>query len=92
MPFGPTNAPLFYSAMMSDLQYEWDKIFLIKIKTLKYIDGGPIKVTDSLEIWPGGRKITHGTRTTIDDILLFCRNVTLILLYLEKICIIFRKY
>ena len=51
-----------------------------------------MKVTDSLDIWIGGRRITHGTRTIIGDILLFCSNLTLILLYLEFICIIFRKY
>ena len=78
--------------MMSDLKDECDKIFLIKVKALKYIDGEPIKVTDLLEIWLGGRRITHETRTIIDNILLFYINLTLILLYLEHICIILRKY
>ena len=35
MPFGPTNAPPFYSDMMSDLKDEWDKLFLIKVKALE---------------------------------------------------------
>ena len=47
MPFGPTNAPPFYSAKMNDLKDEWNKIFLLKVKELKYIDREPIKVTDS---------------------------------------------
>ena len=32
MIFGPTNAPPFYSATMSDFKYEWDKLFMIKVK------------------------------------------------------------
>ena len=35
MHFVPTNAPPFYSDMMSDLKDEWDKLFLIKVKALE---------------------------------------------------------
>ena len=92
IPFSPTNAPPFYSAMMSDLKDKWDKLFLIKVKSLNYIDSEPITVTDLLEIWLVGISITHGIRAIIDNILLFCSNLTIIFLYLEYICIIFRKY
>ena len=78
--------------MICDLKYEWDKLLFIKVKALKYIDIEPIKVTDLLGIWIGGRKITHGTRTIINELLLFCSNLTLILIHLECICILFQKY
>ena len=92
MTFGPTNAPPFYSDMGSDLKDERDKLLLIKVKALKYIDGEPIKSNDSLEISLRGRKVTHVTKTIIDEILLLCSYLMLLLLYLECICIIFRKY
>ena len=30
MRFGPTNAPLFYTAMMKDSKIQWDKLFIIQ--------------------------------------------------------------
>ena len=35
IPFGPTNAPDFYTAMMKDFTTEWDTLFLIRITALK---------------------------------------------------------
>ncbi len=32
MSFGPTNAPPFYSAMMSDLEQQWDVLFLEELQ------------------------------------------------------------
>ena len=34
MPFGPTNAPAFYTAMMHDFQLDWEKLFLETIPTI----------------------------------------------------------
>ena len=67
MTFGPTNATPFYLDTMSDLKDKWDKLFLIKVTSLKYIEGKPIKVTDLLEIWLGGRKshMKHGILSMI---------------------------
>ena len=92
MPCGPTNAPTFYSATMSDFEYEWDTLFIIRVKALSYIDGEPVPITDSFEIFVGNQKITSGTKKIIDDILIYCRNKFLILLHLECICMIFCKY
>ena len=46
---------------------------------------------DSFEIFLGGQKITNGTKTIIDDILLQWSKKLLLLLYLEYMGIIFRK-
>ena len=86
MPFGITNSPPFYSAMMSDLKDEWDKLLFMKVKALKYIDS---KVADFLEMCLEGRKITHEPWNIINDILLYCINLTLIFMCLECICIFF---
>ena len=71
MPFGPTNAPNFYSAMKSNFIDEWEKIFIIPVKSLYYIDGEPVHVTDSFEICVDKQNITSGTKTVIYDILLY---------------------
>ena len=92
MPFGPTNAPTFYSAIVRNFKDEWDKLFIIRFKALSYTNGEPVRGTDSFEIFVGKQKITSGTKKTIDGILLYCINKLIIFLYLECICIIFRKY
>ena len=74
MPFGPTNAPLFYSSIMRNFKDKWEELFIISVKALSYIDGEPVHVTDSFEIFVGGKKITTGTKTIIDNILLYYSN------------------
>ena len=32
MPFGPVNAPGFYSCMMGDFKKEWDSLFLSSVR------------------------------------------------------------
>ena len=39
MPFGTTNTPPLYSAMMSNFKDSWDKLFIIRVKALYYING-----------------------------------------------------
>ena len=34
MPFGPTNAPAFYSAMMKNMKDEWEGLFIEKLRFL----------------------------------------------------------
>ena len=31
MPFGPTNTPPFYTAIMTYFKDKWDKLFIIRI-------------------------------------------------------------
>ena len=47
MPFGPTNTPGFYTAMMKDFKTEWDTLFIIRITALKSYEGQTITVTAS---------------------------------------------
>ena len=47
MPFGPTNNPGFYTAMMKDFKTEWDTLFIIRITALKSYEGQTITVTAS---------------------------------------------
>ena len=34
MPFGPTNAPIFYTAMMKNFKDKWDNLFAISMLAL----------------------------------------------------------
>ena len=34
MPFGATNAPSFYTAIMSDFKDKWDKLFILRLMAL----------------------------------------------------------
>ena len=70
MPFGPTNAPVFYTAMMKDLKDEWDKLFIIKVLKLSTHNGKPITLTAVDEIKIGRKPVIWGSKVIIDDILL----------------------
>ena len=59
---------------------------------MKHLDGEIIRVTDANEIFLGKKKIVSGSRTVIDDILLYCSNIKLILIYFECVCKVFQKY
>ena len=39
MPFGPTNAPAFYTAMMKQFKCEWDELFTITVVEMKAFMG-----------------------------------------------------
>jgi len=92
MPFGPTNAPAFYTAMMKILKDEWDLLFIIVLRFMNTLDGEIIRITDAIEIFLGEKKVVSGSRTIINDILLFCSNKARILIYLECVCKVFQKY
>jgi len=51
-----------------------------------------VRVTEANEIFVSTKKIVSGSRTIIDDIILYCSNKALILLYFECVCIVFKKY
>ena len=74
MPCVPTHASTLYSAMMRYFKDEREKLFIIRVKALSYINGETVRVTDSFEIFVGNQKITSGTKTIIGDILLYCSN------------------
>ena len=50
MPFGPTNAPTFYTAITKDFKDEWDKIFEISRLVLNTFKSKPVTITAADEI------------------------------------------
>lgn len=76
MPFGPCNAPGFYTFMMLDFKKEWDALFVIRVSKLKFLDDKIVQV-DGIVIL---------LFTIIYDILLWCSNMKLVLLYLRCVC------
>ncbi len=81
MPFGPTNAPGFYSAMMRNMKEEWDTLFITRLQELLHVDNKTVVVIISKEIFIGGIKLVCGTKIIIDDILLWCSNVSALFIY-----------
>ena len=92
MPFGPTNAPPFYSCMMHQLKDEWETLFIVRVRSLSIIGGKTITMNENETIIIGGKTLYHGSRVIIDDILLWASNLDIILLYFECVCEIFQKY
>jgi len=92
MPFGPTNAPPFYSCMMHQLKDEWETLFIVRVRSLSSIGGETITIDENDAIIIGGKTLYHGSRVIIDDILLWASNLDIILLYFECVCGIFQKY
>ena len=78
MPFGPKNAPAFYTAMMKFLRGEWIMLF----NETKHI----ISLTDS------PTKIVCNDRIIIDDILLFFNHTPTLLHYFSCVSRVFTKY
>jgi hypothetical protein len=72
MPFGPTNSPAFYTAMMKPFKEKWDILFVIKVKSLQFVGTDIVRVTEANKIFIGNTKIVSGRCTIIDDIILYC--------------------
>ena len=89
MPFGPKNAPAFYTAMMKTFQEEWNAAF-----DSTFVD--PPNPQDLLDNTSGSRKLpirtVFGSRIAIDDILLYGTNVYQLLRYFASVATIFVKY
>ena len=92
MPFGPTNAPSFYTCMMNDFKTDWTLLFFEIIKQMDTIEGSTIEVLPNDDIIISGARIVIGSKIIIDDILLYSTHQALLLIYLDCICKIFQKY
>lgn len=90
MPFGPTNSPPFYTAMMN-LKDEWDELFIIRVVALRYHNNVLITLTATNEIMIGNKLLVSGSKTIIDDILLWCACERLVMVYFECVCEVFSK-
>ena len=92
MPFGPTNAPTFYTAMMRNFRLEWDELFLATVCNLTLVNGEKVSVSAADEIFIGSSKLVAGSRSIVDDILLWCSHESLVITYFECVCQVFQKY
>ena len=93
MPFGPTNAPGFYTAMMKDFKTEWDDLFLIRVTAMQtYNSLIIIRVDTNQDAIIVGVKLVWGSKTIIDDILLWRDKKELTLLLFTCVCEFFQKY
>ena len=92
MPFGPKNAPGFYSATMRSFKKEWDLIFTQTLRSIDTLDNNEVSVTETEEIYLNKTKLVSGICTNIDGIIIFYRNLDAIIIYLECFCKVFLKY
>ncbi len=92
MPFGPTNAPAFYTCMMNDFQQDWNLLFFTRLRTMPTISNTPVTVSSDNIISIANKRIELGSKVIIDDILLYSTNLDILLLYFDCICTTFSKY
>ena len=92
MPFGPTNALTFYTAMMRNFKEEWDNLFLAEMSKLTDYMGRKISKNQDGAIFVDGKRLTAGSRSIIDDILIWSSHKELVLMYFECVCRVFVKY
>ena len=84
MPFGPVNAPSFYSCMMGNLNKEWDDLFIERLQ--EYATSGKL-VDDQLVtlrqeyIYLGVNKLYSGTKLIIDDIIIWSSTIAVVIVY-----------
>jgi hypothetical protein len=93
MPFGPTNAPAFYTCMMNQFKLEWDELFLTKLQQLPEFCKFALSWGEFNVIHVGSKmQLTMGSKVIIDDILLFGNSTKYLILYFECVCQVFQKY
>jgi hypothetical protein len=93
MPFGPTNAPAFYTCMMTQFKTEWDADFILSLSQLPEFANDKIHWGDFHVLHIGNRlQFTFGSKVIIDDILLFGMTSKYLIMFFESICKIFQKY
>ena len=95
MPFGPVNAPGFYTCMMGTFKTGWDLLFLdimtSHAESNRLLGGHKVTFTDGI-LSMDGIKNASGSKSIIDDIMLWSNNVSAVLLYFECVCRVFQKY
>jgi hypothetical protein len=92
MPFGPMNAPAFYTAMMGAFKVEWDKLFIQELTKKHTIGNQKVVLKSDGTTLVGTKTVSTGSKVIIDDILIWSNNLEMILLYFECICRVFVKY
>ena len=72
MPFGPTNSPPFYTTIMKDFKDEWDILCLLRLTEMKTSEKKFIVLSAANIVTIGDKRLIFGSKTIIDDILLWC--------------------
>lgn len=86
MPFGPTNAPGFYTCMMGEFKDDWETLFMEIVSKTDTLKGQQLKLINDNQIECAGRQVQVGSKVIIDDILLYSTNMDVLLIYLECVC------
>ena len=92
MPFGPTNAPAFYTCMMQDFAREWDSLFYHTLRNQDKLNHNTIKVSVTNDVLIEDNLEHTGSKSIIDDILIWSTHIDTALVYLECVCKLFLKY
>ena len=83
--------PNIYTAMMLDFKEEWDALFMKEVQALQFIDGKLITEKEG-SLFIGTDKLYFGSRTIIDDVLIWSSYLRLTILFFRCVCMIFQKY
>ena len=92
MLFGLTSVPYFSSAMIKNMKDEWVNVFNARLQELSHIGREELVVSATTYIYIGDKRIVSSTRIIIDNILLWSNDVHTLLIYLECIWKVSRKY
>ena len=76
--------------MMKDLKDEWDTLFVLRITELKKIKGNAATLTAINVTMIGQRTLVSERKTIIEDIILWCDDKDLTLIYFSCICEVFK--
>ena len=92
MPFGLVNAPPIYIFMMGVFKMEWDSLF-IEVMTRyatsnTFLCGKKVIVTEVM-LSLDGAKNTSGSKSIIDNILIWSNNKEAVLFYFDCVCRVF---
>ena len=92
MPFGPTNAPAFYTCMMQELRDQWDSLFYETLRNTERLQSGSVTVSHTNDVKIDGKKEYTGSKGIIDDIVIWSTNLDAALTYFECVCQVFQQY
>ena len=92
LPFGPCNAPSFYTAMMKVFQDEWDSLFQESLQDISKTPSSNLVFTKTGQIAINGDIFRFGSNVIIDDILLWGSDLDLMFVYLECVFRVSKKY
>ena len=78
--------------MMKYFKDEWDILFILKTSKINTHNLLPITLTAKDDIMIGNKKIIWGSKTIIDDILIWCEYEDFSIMLFTCVCKVFEKY